>query len=46
MDEPHQSVPLCYAALGHQSDKDPCHLHPAVRAFRLPALRRTASSHL
>lgn len=48
--ESHQSVPLslplCAAALGHQSDKDPCHLHPAVRAVRLPALRRTASNYL
>lgn len=48
--EPHQSVPLslplCPAALGHQSDKDPRHLHPAVRAVRLPALRRTASNYL
>lgn len=48
--EPNQSVPLsvpvCPAALGHQSDKDPCHLHPAIRTIRLPAVRRTASSHL
>ena len=39
----HPSLPP--PALGHQSDKDPRHLHPAVCAFRLPALRGAAGGH-
>lgn len=34
------------AALGHQSDKDPGHIHSAVRAVWLPAVRGAPSSHL
>lgn len=43
---PPPSLPPSPPALGHQSDEDPCHLHPAVRAVRLPALRGAAGGHL
>lgn len=44
--DPHRALPPSPAALGHQSDEDTRHLHPALRAVRLPALRGAASGHL
>lgn len=37
---------LCPAALGHHSDKDPCHLHAAVCVVWLPAVCGAPGSHL
>lgn len=42
----HLMSSLCAAAVAHHADKDPRHLHPAVRAVWLPAVCGTSSRHL